>query len=188
MGTVGSRIGRLANTLHRGGRGGPGLYGSAGADFRRGPVQPLYEHDQPLLGHPQALALYKGAHAKDYAQREYKGLYALADIVPGVGMFCHDAHASSDAMGYIQANGTTEEIKEGYRTVCPVYAADAMGPFAAFTGLPLIVPTVAAGHVVAEAEAVSIEKRRCSVEAPPGGQHAAPTPRSPPRRTCRLGS
>ena len=49
-------------------------------------------------------------------------------------------------MGYLQANGTPEEVKEGYHTVCPVYAAEATEPFAAFTGMPLILPAVAAGH------------------------------------------
>ena len=61
-------------------------------------------------------------------------------------------------MGYVQENGTIEEIKDGYHTVCPVYAADATEPFAAFTGMPLILPAVAAGHVVAEVKAASIEK------------------------------
>ena len=40
-----------------------------------------------------AVAVYEGAAAKDYAQREYKGLYAVASVVPGVGAIWHDAVA-----------------------------------------------------------------------------------------------
>lgn len=102
-----------------------------------------------------AIALYQGGRAKDYAQREYKGLYAVAYAVPGVGMFCHDANASRDAMGYLQETGTPAEIREGYRSVCPIYAVDAIDPIAAVTGVPLVLPAIVAGHVVGQCKAAS---------------------------------
>jgi hypothetical protein len=117
-----------------------------------------YTNTISLYSDVPAMALYEGAHAKDYAQREHKGLYALADVVPGVGLLCHDARASRDAMGYLQENATTEELKEGYHTVWPVYAAEAVEPFAAVAGMPLVVPAVAVGHVAAEVKGVSIKK------------------------------
>jgi hypothetical protein len=106
-----------------------------------------------------AIALYEGGYAKDYAQREYKGLYALSYAVPGVGLACQDAHASSDALGYLQANGTTEEVKAGYRAVCPAYAVSASEPLAAFTCAPLVLPAVVAGHVVGQVKAASVSEK-----------------------------
>ncbi len=138
-----------------------------------------YTNTISLYSDVPALALYEGGHAKDYAQREHKGLYALADVVPGVGLVCHDARASRDAMGYLQENGTSGEIKEGYRTVCPVYAAEATEPFAALTGLPLILPAVAAGHVAGEVKAVSLEKEEHRETPGPVTCHADAGPANP---------
>jgi hypothetical protein len=80
-----------------------------------------------------ALALYEGGHAKDFAQKEYKGLYAVAHGIPVVGMW-HGAQASADAIGYLQANGTTEQIKEGYRSMRPAYAIDMSNSLSGLTG------------------------------------------------------
>jgi hypothetical protein len=107
-----------------------------------------------------AVAVYEGGHAKDYAQTEYKGLYALACAVPGVRVVFHDAHASRDALGYLQENGTPQDIKEGYRAVCPAYALNASGPLAAATGVPLTLPAVAAGHVVGQVKAASVHDQQ----------------------------
>ncbi len=136
-----------------------------------------YTNTISLYSDVPALALYEGGHAKDYAQREYKGLYALADVVPGVGLVWHDARASRDAIGFLQDTGTIEQVKDGYRTVCPAYAVEATGPFATVTGMPLILPAVAAGHVAAEVKNVSMGKEApeelpgraaCCADAVPG--------------------
>ena len=88
-----------------------------------------YTNTIELYSDVPALAVYQGARAKDYAQREYKGLYALAYVVPGVGLFWHDAHASSDALSYIEQNGSPEQVREGYRSVCPAYCIDGQPRF-----------------------------------------------------------
>ena len=115
-----------------------------------------YTNSISLYSDVPALALYEGGLAKDYAQRQYKGLYAVAYGVPGVGLLCQDAHASADAMGYIRENGSPPEIKEGYRAVCPAYAVNATEPFDALTGMPLILPAVLAGHMVGQVKAASV--------------------------------
>jgi hypothetical protein len=120
-----------------------------------------------------AVAVYEGGHAKDYAQTRYKGLYALACGVPGVRVVFHDAHASSDALGYLQENGTPQDIKEGYRTVCPAYALNASGPLAAATGVPLTLPAVAAGHVVGQVKAASVHDHQPPDLPAPENQAAA---------------
>lgn len=109
-----------------------------------------------------AIAVYEGAYAKDYAQREYKGLYAVARVVPGVGMVCHDAHASSDAIEYFRENGTPQDIKGGYRAVYPAYALNASEPIASVTGLTIVLPAVAAGHVVGQIQAAAVSEKEAA--------------------------
>ena len=115
-----------------------------------------YTNTISLYSDVPSLAVYEGGYAKDYAQREYKGLYAVAYAVPGVGIFCHDAHASSDALSYLQENGTSNDVKEGYRAVCPAYALNASEPLGSVAGVPLVLPALVAGHVVGQVKAASI--------------------------------
>jgi len=103
-----------------------------------------------------AIAVYEGGRAKDYAQREYKGLYAVAYEVPGVGLVWHDARASSDAMSYLQQTGTPEQVKEGYCTVYPAYCIDASQPFGSVGRLPLVLPAAVAGHVAGHIKAAKV--------------------------------
>jgi hypothetical protein len=105
-----------------------------------------------------AIALYQGGHAKDFAQRQYKGTYAAARIVPGVGLW-QDSKAANDAISYIYANGNAQNQKEGYRAICPAFAFSASEPFSALTSVPLVLPAVAAGHVVGQVKAGSIDNR-----------------------------
>jgi hypothetical protein len=131
-----------------------------------------YTNSISLYSDVPGLALYEGGLSKDYAQREYKGLYAVAYYVPGVGLLCQDAHASADAMGYIRENGSPPEIKEGYRSVCPAYAVNATEPFEEVVGAPLILPAALVGHVVGQVKAASIkvpaaEPTCCATDAAP---------------------
>lgn len=120
-----------------------------------------------------AVAVYEGAVAKDYAQREYKGLYAVAGVVPGVGAFWHDARASSDAMGYIRENGTSEDIKEGYRSVYPTYAIRASAPFGSIGDVPVTLGALVAGHVAGQVKAAMEPKNESPVVSEPATAHAA---------------
>ncbi len=107
-----------------------------------------------------ALALYEGGYAKDYAQREYKGLYALAHGLPVVGVW-HVSQASADAIGYLEANGTTEEIKQGYRTLRPAYAIDASHSLSGVVGTGIVLPAAAVGHVIGQCEAAAVKAVPC---------------------------
>jgi len=128
-----------------------------------------------------AIALYEGGRAKDYAQREYKGLYALAYEVPGVGLVWHDARASSDALSYLQQTGTPEQVKGCYRTVYPAYCIDASQPLGSVAGVPLVLPAALAGHVAghiraARVSAASASSYRVEDVQPTSSQAQGPTP------------
>lgn len=115
-----------------------------------------YTNTINLYSDVPAVALYQGGHAKDYAQREYKGLYALADGLPGVGLLCHDARASNDVMGYLQDKGSPQQVKDGYRSVYPAYAWEAAQPFDSLTNWPVSLPAVVVGHVAGQVQAMRV--------------------------------
>lgn len=102
-----------------------------------------------------AAAIYEGGAAKDYAQHNYKGLYAMSRVFPGIGLVWHEAHASSDTMGYLLENGSPEEIKEGYRTVYPTYAMRGC-PSIVVGDVPVALPALAAGHVAGQTKAAYV--------------------------------
>jgi len=113
-----------------------------------------------------AMALYECGYAKDYAQKEWKGLYAVAHGLPVVGTW-HGTQASADVISYLQENGTSEDIKQGYRTLRPAYAVDASRSLTSVAGATVVLPAVAVGHVIGHCEAASI-KEKPLVESAPG--------------------
>jgi len=99
-----------------------------------------------------AMALYQGGYAKDYAQRKYKGLYAVGYAVPGFGLW-QEMQAAEDGLGYIQEKGDPQEIKAGYRTVYPLFGYRALSPF--YIGdVSMSLPGLVGGHVVGLGDAV----------------------------------
>jgi hypothetical protein len=105
-----------------------------------------------------AIAVLEGGYSRDYAQHTYKGLYAVAYGVPGMGMFFQDARASREAIAYYGDNGTTAEIRSDYRTVYPAYAINASRPFGTLAGVPVVLPAVVAGHLVGQTRAYWVEE------------------------------
>lgn len=103
------------------------------------------------------IAIYEGASAKDYAQREYKGLYAVSRAIPLVPMMFHEAYAANDTMSYIEQYGTAQEIKDGYRLAYPMYFWRSC-PAVNFGGVPAALPAAAVGHVAGQAKAMSISE------------------------------
>lgn len=96
-----------------------------------------------------AIAVHEGGHAKDFADRKWKGTYAFAYVIPFVNLY-HEALASSDALGYLLAAESPEAVAEGYRIMHPAYGTY-VGSNAAFVfpeyAFPVTAGVVAAGHV-----------------------------------------
>jgi hypothetical protein len=116
-----------------------------------------YTNTINLYSDVPAIAVYEGGHAQDYATCPHKGLYAVANAVPGVNIV-HETRASGDAITYLHEYGTAEEMKEGYRAIYPAFAIDATEPLESVTGIPILLPAVALGHVAGQVEAISVEK------------------------------
>jgi hypothetical protein len=105
-----------------------------------------------------AMALYQGGHAKDFAQREYKGWYSLAYDLPLVNLWPNSI-AANDTVSYMQDTENAVEIKEGYRTVGPAYAINVSRGLGSVAGVPLVLPAVLGGHLVGQVEAASYKEK-----------------------------
>lgn len=94
-----------------------------------------------------AIALHEAAHAKDFARREYPGLYSIAyAFVP----IWHETIATEDAFAYLESSGDASQIAEANRILYPAYGTyvgDAIGTFAPGASLPIYLGSVALGHV-----------------------------------------
>lgn len=67
-----------------------------------------------------AIALHEGGHAKDFAQREWKGTYAFLYLVPFFNLY-PEALATSDALSYLRAGQDLAHQKQGYNVLYPAY-------------------------------------------------------------------
>jgi hypothetical protein len=104
-----------------------------------------------------AVALHEGAHAKDFAVREYKGTYAFLYMWPIVPLYT-EAVATSDVLSYLWANADTEGEQAAYKVLYPAYATYVTGPFVDYTtpegwiALAGVIP----GHAIGRWKAWSI--------------------------------
>ncbi|HMP88945.1 MAG TPA: hypothetical protein PJ991_02025 [Kiritimatiellia bacterium] len=87
-----------------------------------------YSNTVNLYSDIPAIALHEGGHAKDFAGRKWKGTYAFVYMIPFVNLY-HEAQATSDALGYLLAEESTELQKEGYVIMYPAYGTYVGGGF-----------------------------------------------------------
>jgi hypothetical protein len=97
-----------------------------------------------------AIALHEGGHAKDFARREWPGLYAVAFGLP-ISQLYPEAIATGDALAYAERQGDEALVAEGRRILYPAYGTylgGAAGQVAGLSvGLPIYAGAVVAGHV-----------------------------------------
>jgi hypothetical protein len=108
-----------------------------------------YSNTINLYSDIPAIAAHEGGHAKDFADRKWKGFYGIAYAVPFVNLY-HEALASNDAIGYLEAYESVALQEEGYRIMHPAYGTYVGGnvgllfPDQAFTAFTL---SVLSGHL-----------------------------------------
>ena len=109
-----------------------------------------------------AIALHEGGHAKDFAQRNYKGTYAFAYLLPGVPLW-HEAVATRDALTYLRDHGSSEEEQEACRILYPAYSTY-VGGLAAdvlpWNGELILAAAVVPGHVLGRLRARAVARER----------------------------
>ncbi len=96
-----------------------------------------------------AIAVHEGGHAKDFANRKWKGTYAAIYGIPFVNLY-HEAIASSDALGYLRAEESRNLQYEGYRLMHPAYGtylgSNFSWLFPAYE-IPITLGTIGGGHI-----------------------------------------
>lgn len=99
-----------------------------------------------------AVAVHEAGHSKDFAQREWKGTYAAAYLIPGVPLY-HEAQATNDALGYLLTESDEQTQRDAYEILYPAYGTYVGGAFGGvfggvFGGYGTYVASVLGGHVL----------------------------------------
>lgn len=128
-----------------------------------------------------AVAIHEGGHAKDFAQKRYKGTYAAVYMLPLVPLW-HEAKASQDALGYIRAYGSLEEQKEAYHVLYPAYGTyvgNAASSLLPWNGTLLYLGGVIPGHIAGRVRASQLDDEE-SEATWPGTEPAVEQTADPP--------
>lgn len=117
-----------------------------------------YSNTINLFSDIPAIAVHEGGHAKDFADRKWKGTYAFVYMIPFVNLY-HEALASNDALGYLLAEESPDLQREGYRIMHPAYGTYVGGNFGLLfpdQQLALFAGAVAGGHITGRTKAARI--------------------------------
>ena len=112
-----------------------------------------YSNTINLYSDIPAIAVHEGGHAKDFANRRWKGAYAAIYLVPLMNLY-HEAQATNDALGYLLAFEREALQAEGYHVLYPAYGTyvgGSIGTFAAPLDLTYYAAGVVGGHVAGRA-------------------------------------
>jgi hypothetical protein len=111
--------------------------------------------------HP-AVALHEAAHAKDFAQREYKGTYGALRLLPVVPLY-QEGVATGDTVGYDRDLELTEAEKADYKVLYPAYGTYVGGEALRWVPTPwqyaVTLAAVIPGHIVGRIKAAEVDDR-----------------------------
>lgn len=71
------------------------------------------------------IALHEAGHARDFAESEFKGTYALARILPGVNLVQENL-ATEEALVFLEQEKKYESLIRAYQILYPAYATYAI--------------------------------------------------------------
>ncbi len=96
-----------------------------------------------------SIALHEGAHAKDFARREYPGTYAAVYALPIVPLW-HESIATRDVLAYADYQNDIRLRREACHVLFPAYGTyvgGALGTVIPGYSTPLYIGSVVGGHV-----------------------------------------
>lgn len=104
-----------------------------------------------------AVAVHEAGHAKDFAQRKWKGTYAAVYLLPGVPLY-HEAQATNDALGYLLTESDEQTQKDAYEILYPAYGTYVGGALGSvFSGYGTYVASVLGGHALGRIKSSQID-------------------------------
>lgn len=137
-----------------------------------------YTNTVNLYSNHPAIALHEAGHAKDFAKREYKGIYGAVRLLPIVPLY-QEGIATGDAIGYDRAFELTEDEKAAYKVLYPAYATYIVGEWRRWVSTPWAYPiTLAAvipAHIIGRIKAAGVEDQSPDEADKPTGQYGSPS-------------
>lgn len=122
--------------------------------------------------HP-AIALHEAGHAKDFALREWKGLYSALGLLPLVSLW-HEAQATGDAVGYLREREYCSLESDSYKILYPAYftyiggelvnVLDWFNAGSQLVYLAAVIPGHVAGRI--KSATVDVERQECAAPLP----------------------
>lgn len=107
-----------------------------------------------------AIALHEAAHAKDSANKKYRGSYAALYMIPFVPLW-HESQATGDAISYLAAEQNAAGEKEAYNILYPAYGTYVGGSAATFVSYPwnyaVQLGAVIPGHIIGRTKSAFVE-------------------------------
>lgn len=104
------------------------------------------------------VVIHEGGHAKDFAQREKRTLYAFVYAIPVVGALYHEARASDDALNYFAEKNDKEQLDSSYELLTPAYATYVGGAIGDVVANPITAVAVIPGHIYGRYKKRDIDK------------------------------
>jgi hypothetical protein len=112
-----------------------------------------FTHQVHIHSDLPSVALHELGHATDFAERRYRGSYALLYIVPFFNLY-HEYIASKKAFTYVREEKLPETEIEAYKVLYPAYGTYV----GSYLGFAFLVPVIV-GHVWGRQEAHNVENR-----------------------------
>jgi hypothetical protein len=101
-----------------------------------------------------AVALHELGHAKDFANRRYRGSYALLRILPFTDLF-QEHEATEEAFRFAREQKDVPQEIENYKVLYPAYGTY-VGSYVPFTGGTILGAIV--GHIIGRSHAGKLER------------------------------
>jgi hypothetical protein len=143
-----------------------------------------YTNTIHLFSDHASIALHEAGHAKDFALREWKGLYSLIRVLPLVPLY-QEGIATGDAIGYHRHVCDAEGERDDYEILYPAYSTYISGEGLRWVAGPtwleyavmygLAIPA----HVVGRIRAAAVDEPGCAPPeaSPPESLPGEPAPR-----------
>ena len=120
-----------------------------------------YTNTLYLYSDDPSIALHEGGHAKDFANRKYKGTNAFIYALPLAALY-YEAKATSDALGYLESKGKICQKIEAFEILYPAYTTYIAGGIADFNGSQIVgLLGVIPGHLAGQIAALTEQDENC---------------------------
>lgn len=118
-----------------------------------------FTHQVNVYSDLPSVALHELGHAKDFAERRYRGSYALFRIVPFADLY-QEYQATDKAFQHVRKEKMTKTEIEAYKVLYPAYGTYA-GSYGGFLFIPFgTVIGAIVGHIIGRSEARKFEARQ----------------------------